>query len=549
MNGMKINPDLKLQYEKAGYWGRATLFDRWNDAVSCFGDRLFVVDDRGERLTYSQLDEKADAFASYLEKSGVQQGNVVTFQITPRSEFVTALFACFKIGAVPAPLGMCFMCGELEGLMTKLGSVLHISVSEYHGADRRQDILSLRDNLPRLKKLVFVNNIEFPGDREESFAKIAASGGRPQNYSTARPDELALILCTSGTTKGSKAVMFTHDCIIYSEEVFNRAYCLTQEDSIFMPAPLNHATGLHHGIISPMLRGGGMVLQERFKCADAIDMMNREKCSYSMGATPFIYDILKQLEESGKRLDHLNFYICGGAPVPRDLVRKAFEEHNILVCECYGSTESVPHVGVRPQECLENDGLSAGRAMDGIEVRIVDKKHRPVAAGVIGEEASRGPNMFVGYLDAPDLTEEALDDEGWFYSGDLAVMDEMGRVRIVGRIKDLIVRGGENLNSNLINDNIEGCPGILDHAVIGMPDERLGERICTFVVLKEGSGHVTVESLRAYLRSKGVQKRLWPERVEIIDEIPRTESGKVRKNLLSAELARRMEGEKSHESR
>lgn len=157
----------------------------------------------------------------------------------------------------------------------------------------------------------------------------------------------------------------------------------------------------------------------------------------------------------------------------------------------------------------------------------------------MGEEASRGPNIFSGYLGAPELTDAALDEEGWFYSGDLAVMDEAGNVRIVGRIKDMIIRGGENLNSNLINDNLEGCPGVADHAVIGMPDERLGERICAFLVPKDGET-VNRDVVLEYLRQKRVQKRLWPERVELIEEIPRTESGKIKKNALSVELSRRM---------
>lgn len=544
MNGIKICPELKHQYEKAGFWGTATLLDRWNKTLAVFGESLFVADDRGARLTYSQMNEKLDAFAAYLERSGVQPGQVVTIQITPRSEFVIVLLACIKIGAIPAPLGMCFVSGELEEIMAKLDSVLHVSVSSYHNADRRQTMLTLKEHFPKLKKLVFVDNPDPYQEGADSFEAIIAAGGKPERYSNARPEDFALILCTSGTTKGSKAVMFNHDCIIYSEEVFNRTYGLKPEDRMFMPAPLNHATGLHHGIISPMLRGGSVVLQEWFKCDAAVEIMNREGCTYSMGATPFIYDIVKRLDESGDSLRHLNFYICGGAPVPRELVRKANEKYGILVCECYGSTESVPHVGVRPDECLRNDGLSAGRAMGEIEIRIVDSEHRPLPPGTVGEEASRGPNMFLGYFNAPELTHEALDDEGWFYSGDLAIMDEAGNVRIVGRIKDIIVRGGENLNTIDINDNIEGCPGVTDHAVIGMPDERLGERICAFLVTNGSDDEVTLDSLRNYLRTKGVQKRLWPERAEVIDEIPRTESGKIRKNILSAELAKRMEGEK-----
>lgn len=533
---MKIDPARANHYYEEGYWTEKTLLDRWNETVSAFGEKEFVSDDRGGRCTYAQMDALADSVAACLEEAGVREGEVVTFQITPRCEFAAVLFGCIKLGAVPAPLGMCFVGNELEELLNRLGSRVHIGVASYRCDDRVRELMALK-KLPGLERLVLLGGV---AEEAGSLEDILRSGKRPGRYAKASSDDIALILCTSGTTKGSKPVMFTHNSVIFSEETFNRAYNLTGDDCIFMPAPLNHATGLHHGIISPMLRGGRLVLQERFQCAGAVALINREKCTYSMGATPFIYDLLSRLDESGEELPSLRFYICGGAPVPQKLVQEAYRKHGLLVCECYGSTESVPHTGVRPAECLENDG--SGRPMDGIEVRIVDGNRRPVLPGTVGEEASRGPNMFAGYLNAPELTKGALDGEGWFYSGDLAVMDEKGRVKIVGRIKDIIVRGGENLNTNLINDNLEGCPGIADHAVVGMPDKRLGERICAFVVLKPGAEPVTKQSVTAYLKENHIQKRLWPERIEIIGEIPRTATGKVRKNLLQDELIRRMKG-------
>ena len=547
MNGVKINESLKKLYEEKGYWKSATLLDRWNSSVSQYGDKEFVVDDRGARCTYAGLDEKAGALAAYLEKRGIGSGDIVSFQITPRSEFVISLFACFKVGAIPAPLGLCFVDDELKGLLSLLGSKLHLSSSNYRGSDRVQMMSELQRGLPFLRSLIFVCD----SDSEKAalpqgagdFKEIADSREAPKELSAAASNDVALILCTSGTTKGCKAVMYTHNNIIYSEEVFNETLGLNKDDSIFMPAPLSHATGLHHGIISPMLCGGRLVLEERFSCEAAVKIMNTEKCTYSMGATPFIYDLLKQLEESGGVLPHLRFYICGGAPVPKELVQRAWNEFNLPVCECYGSTESVPHVCVRPEECLENLGGWSGRAMGEIEVRVVDKNRQPVPPGIIGEEASRGANVFVGYLNAPALTDAALDDDGWFYSGDLCFADESGNIKIVGREKDIIVRGGENLNSNNINENIEGCPGVADHTVIGMPDERLGERICAFLVLEEGTETITKEDIIAYLQSKKVHKRHWPERVEIIDKIPRTESGKVKKHVLADELERRMKKE------
>ncbi len=223
--------------------------------------------------------------------------------------------------------------------------------------------------------------------------------------------DIAAILCTSGTTGGTKGVLLSHDNIRYSEETFNRELKLTKEDIMFMPAPLNHATGFHHGVIATMLIGAKLVLQQKYLCHEAIALMNQERCTYSMGATLFIYDILRELEQSGGSLPHLKFYLCGGAPVPGYMVQKAWKFH-ILLCEVYGSTESVPHVFVRPWETLELNGTTSGRAMGAIQVKVVDDEGNEVPVGTPGEEISRGPNVFVGYLKARNITDGVLDDEG-----------------------------------------------------------------------------------------------------------------------------------------
>ncbi len=352
-------------------------------------------------------------------------------------------------------------------------------------------------------------------------------------------DDVALLLCTSGTTRGTKAVMLTHNNLIFSEASFNRELGLGKDDIMFMPAPLNHATGFNHGLIAPMLMGAKVVLQERFDCPKAIDYMDREGCTYSMGATPFIYDILKELDQTGKELSSLRFYLCGGAPVPGAMVQRAWG-HKILLCEVYGSTESCPHVYVHPEEALALNGTTSGRPVEGVEVRLVDDQGRDVPVGTPGEEISRGPNVFVGYLKDKAATDQSLDDEGWFYSGDICVGDEKGNIRVIGRKKDMIVRGGENLNANDINNDIEGCPGVADHTVIGMPDDRLGERICAYLVLEPGTEKVTREDVIEHFKRQKINKRYWPERVEIIDRLPRTDSGKVKKYLLVEDIKKRM---------
>lgn len=536
---MKINPGQKQLYIDRGYWTEETLLDRWQRTVSMYPDREYVADDRKNRYTYRQMDEASSVLAAYLKEIGVKPHDVVSFQIPVWSEFVLIVIACLKVGAVMHPIGLSHEEADLVYGMNKTGTRVYFGVTWFKNKDYESRILSVRSQIPSLEQVVLLDSARKPQSHCITLSEIMRTR-KPlacEEFGGMNGFDVTLILCTSGTTGGNKGVMLTHNNIIFSEEMFNRELGLDERDVMFMPAPLHHATGFHHGVIAPMLMGAKLVLQQKFSCQEAIDLMNREQCTYSMGATPFIYDILRHMEEKGGALPYLKFYLCGGAPVPGYMVQKA-DQYGIRLCEVYGSTESVPHVFVRPGEALDLDGRTSGRAMAGVEVRVVDEKGQDVPPGVIGEEISRGPNVFVGYLKDRETTDRLLTEEGWFYSGDLCVSDEKGNIHIVGRKKDMIVRGGENLNANEIDNDVEGCPGVWDHAVIGMPDERMGERICVFVVPEAGMA-VTLEDMTCYMKEKHVQKRYWPERVEMIDKIPRTASGKVKKYLLLEELKKR----------
>lgn len=538
---LKINPGQRDEYLKKGYWSDKTLLDCWEETVKKYPHREYVKDDRGFRYTYRQLDEAASKVAAFLLDKGIKPQDMVSYQVPIWSEFVIITIACFKAGAVAYPIAMSYEEKELIRTLNITESKVYFGPTYFYKTDYEKRILSVKEEIPLLSSIVLLDFVKKKTSNNHTLQEILQCYEplKEEDCVHLKGQDLAVLLCTSGTTGGTKGVLLTHDNVRYSEETFNKELLLTKDDIMFMPAPLNHATGFHHGIIAPMLLGAKVVLQQKYRCREAIDLMNREKCSYSMGATPFIYDILKELETNGGSLPFLKFYLCGGAPVPGYMVQRAWK-FRILLCEVYGSTESVPHVFVRPKEALSLNGTTSGRAMEGVEVRVVDEEGNDVPPGMPGEEISRGPNVFIGYLKARDITDSALDDDGWFHSGDICVMDEAGNIRIIGRKKDMIVRGGENLNANEINDKLEGCPGIGDHTVIGMPDDRLGERICAFVVPLLGYEQLSLSDVIGYLVKTNVPKRFWPERLELISKIPHTNSGKVKKYLLKEELMKRM---------
>jgi acyl-CoA synthetase len=542
IDGIKINENNKRIYEEKGYWGDRTLLDCWKESARRFKDREYVVDDRGSRLTYGEVDEKAGAIASCFLEMGIRSGDVISIQIPVWSEFVLFTIACFKVGAVINPIAICYDGEEIARLMNRSGSRIYICPTWHHDTDYEEQILSVKERIESLENIVLLDNLREKKSGLITLREILARYQPAESDERAGSNDIAAVLWTSGTTGDSKGVMLTHNNIIFSEKHFNRELGLTKEDIMFMPAPLNHATGFHHGIIAPMLKGAKVVLQYKFKGRDAVDLINSEKCTYSMGSTPFIFDIIDEIRKGKAYLGSLKFYLCGGSPIPSDMVKRAYG-YGIKLCEVYGSTESVPHAFVRPEQALAYMGSISGIPMEGVEVRIVDDSRKDVPAGVMGEEASRGPNVFVGYLNDRAATDSVLDDDGWFYSGDLCTGGEKNSIRVIGRKKDMIIRGGENLNSNLISEYVSTHPKVKDQAVIGMPDERLGERICAYVVLKKGTESLGLEELKQHLKQKKVPKRYWPERIEIIDSIWRTDSGKVKKGLLSEDLRLRMKRE------
>ena len=536
---LKVNAKDKQEYYAKGYWSDKTLLDHWNDRVRDIPDHEYVSDNLGVRLTYAELDDKAGRLAAWLHEQGVRNGDVVSYQMPPWSEFCIVLVACLKLGAVSHPLPVTFNGEDLDHALNLVESKAFICPTFHHKTNFEDMILSVADRVPTLKKsAIAVHDKTMESHGTVTLNQIFKDYEPYTAPCESASDDVTVILSTSGTTGRPKAVLLSHNALIFSETTFAKGLHLTSDDVMFMPAPLNHATGFNHGLLCPMLLGGRVVLQQEFDACEAIDIMNNEGVTWSMGATPFIYDMLNCLEEDSRSFTTLKLYVCGGAPVPGTMVQRA-HGHGLLLCECYGSTESCPHLGVPPEHCLEWNGEWSGVAFEGIQTKVVDANGNEVPHGTQGEEVSHGPHMFSGYLKNPEATAKDLDDDGWFYSGDLCYQDDLGRIRINGRKKEIIIRGGINISVNEVDENLAGCPGVGEHATIGLPDDRLGERICTFIV-PEGDELPTLDSIAAYLDSIGVAKRLRPEHIEFIDEIPYTESGKVQRNLLSDELRRRL---------
>lgn len=535
---LTFNEQRRAAYRQQGLWGDASLADYWQQTARAMPDKIAVVDNHGASYTYSALDHAASCLANWMLAKGIESGDRIAFQLPGWCEFTVIYLACLKIGAVSVPLLPSWREAELVWVLNKCQAKMFFAPTLFKQTRPVDLILPLQNQLPQLQQLVGVDKLA-PATSALSLSQIIADNTPLTTAITVHGDELAAVLFTSGTEGLPKGVMLTHNNILASE----RAYCarlnLTWQDVFMMPAPLGHATGFLHGVTAPFLIGARSVLLDIFTPDACLALLEQQRCTCMLGATPFVYDLLNLLEKQPADLSALRFFLCGGTTIPKKVAREC-QQRGIKLLSVYGSTESSPHAVVNLDDPLSRFMHTDGYAAAGVEIKVVDDARKTLPPGCEGEEASRGPNVFMGYFDEPELTARALDEEGWYYSGDLCCMDEAGYIKITGRKKDIIVRGGENISSREVEDILLQHPKIHDACVVAMPDERLGERSCAYVVLKAPHHSLSLEEVVAFFSRKRVAKYKYPEHIVVIEKLPRTVSGKIQKFLLRKDIMRRL---------
>ncbi|EQW93704.1 medium-chain fatty-acid--CoA ligase [Escherichia coli] len=535
---LTFNEQRRAAYRQQGLWGDASLADYWQQTARAMPDKIAVVDNHGASYTYSALDHATSCLANWMLAKGIESGDRIAFQLPGWCEFTVIYLACLKIGAVSVPLLPSWREAELVWVLNKCQAKMFFAPTLFKQTRPVDLILPLQNQLPQLQQIVGVDKLA-PATSSLSLSQIIADNTSLTTAITTHGDELAAVLFTSGTEGLPKGVMLTHNNILASE----RAYCarlnLTWQDVFMMPAPLGHATGFLHGVTAPFLIGARSVLLDIFTPDACLALLEQQRCTCMLGATPFVYDLLNVLEKQPADLSALRFFLCGGTTIPKKVAREC-QQRGIKLLSVYGSTESSPHAVVNLDDPLSRFMHTDGYAAAGVEIKVVDDARKTLPPGCEGEEASRGPNVFMGYFDEPELTARALDEEGWYYSGDLCRMDEAGYIKITGGKKDIIVRGGENISSREVEDILLQHPKIHDACVVAMSDERLGERSCAYVVLKAPHHSLSLEEVVAFFSRKRVAKYKYPEHIVVIEKLPRTTSGKIQKFLLRKDIMRRL---------
>ena len=513
-------------FREAGYWLDKTLDQLLAEAAARTPDKISIVADRADReqarlFTYRELEGLAERAASSLRKLGVGPGDVVTVQLPNWWEFVVTAFACSKIGAILNPVMPILRERELLYILNFCEAKVFVVPKLYRGFDHSMMAEGMRAELPHLKHLIVVD-----GEGSSSFERSLLAAEPADKNAGLRPDDMSVLMFTSGTTGEPKGVIHTSNSLIGCTKALTERFGLDASDVLLVASPVGHMTGYAAVVLLSVYLGGTMVLQDVWEPKRGVSLMARQGVTYTAASTPFLSDICDAVKAGAPRPASLRSFLCGGAPIPSVLIERAASELGIKVCSLWGMTEVLSGTLTEPSRASDKSPTTDGRALEGMEVRIVDFDGKPVPTGQSGRLLVRGCQMFTGYYKRLEL--KTFDAEGWFDSGDLAYMDSEGYVRISGRVKDVLIRGGENVPVVEIENLLYKHPAVAAVAVVGYPDARLGERGCAFIVSKAGTT-IDLAAMQAYLAECKMAKQFWPERVELVTELPRTASGKIQK--------------------
>ena len=518
----------------AGHWPDRTACDYLDEALRRHPDKVFLTGYRSETgarntFSYRDMDRISRRIGAGLAAHGIGKGDVVAFQLPNWWEFAALHLACVRIGAISNPLMPIFRARELEFMLSFAQTRALFIPRVFRGFEYEPMIAGIRAKLADLEH-VFV----LGGEGENGFESTFVERRWEDEIDTRAlfderrvdPNEVIEFCYTSGTTGQPKGVMHTSNTLAACVGVGTDRLALASGTVVLMASPLAHQTGYLYGFLMPIRLGARTVLQDIWDPETAARIIHDEQVTFTMGATPFLADLTRTDALDRHPSESLEVFVTAGAPVPRVLVQTASQRLGASVVAGWGMTENGLVTSTLPNDPPEKIFGTDGGPWAGMEVRVVDEERKPVPPGVSGDLQARGAANFVGYLKRPEAF--GTDEDGWFDTGDIASMDESGYIRITSRAKDIIIRGGENVPVVEVEELLYRQGAVSDAAIVAMPDLRMGERGCLFVTLRPGAS-LDFESMQRYLEEKQVAKQYWPERLEIIDEMPRTPSGKIQK--------------------
>lgn len=517
-----------------GWWHDRTINDALDACLATCPDQLALTAVRAEsgdmrRFTYRELARMADRIAVGLSRLGVGRDDVVAMQLPNGWQFTALYLACSRLGAVVNPLMPIFRERELSFMLRHGEAKVLIVPKVFRGFDHEAMARALQPSLPELRRVVVLGGggdddfdalLTTPAWEDEADAPAVLGGSRPG------PDDITQLIYTSGTTGEPKGVMHSANTVMANILPYAERLHLTHDDVVLMASPMAHQTGFMYGLLMPILLRARVVLLDVWVPKVAVELIRSQGVSFTMASTPFLTDLTKTVQESGAGVPSLKIFLCAGAPIPGALVEQARRTLGTKIVSAWGMTENGAVTLIRPEDDDERAFTTDGCALPGVEVRVVGDLGQALPPGTNGRLVVRACSNFGGYLKRPQWN--ATDAEGWFDTGDLARLDASGYLRISGRSKDVIIRGGENIPVFEVESLLYKHPAVAQAAIVAYPDERLGERACAVVVTKPGQS-LDLAGMVEFLNGHKLATQYLPERLVLRDAMPSTPSGKIQK--------------------
>ena len=526
-----------------GLWYNKTILQSLDEAVAHVPNQEALVSFRTEtkrqiRFNYQDLFNTSNKIALGLKQLGVQKNDVVSCQLPNWWEFSLLYIACSRIGAVLNPLMPIFRERELEFMLQHAESKVFVVPKQYRNFDHEELANKLKAKISTLQHVIVVD-----GAGDNNFEQTLLSHGLESDQEQLKalmthrtsPDDITQVIFTSGTTGEPKGVMHTANTLYANIIPYAERLHLSAKDVILMASPMAHQTGFMYGLIMPIELRAKVVLQDIWDVSQAVELIHQHKVSFTMASTPFLNDLANTVAEQHSQVESLKTFLCAGAPIPGPLVQKAREILGVKVISAWGMTECGAVTLTKPEDDDERSFNTDGIDLPGVETKIVDKLGQEKPINVAGRLIIRTCSNFGGYLKRPHLNDTDADD--WFDTGDIAYKDEQGYIRISGRKKDVIIRGGENIPVAEIESLLYKHPDIAIVALVAYPDERMGEKACAIIKLKEHAQSLQLAEMVDFLKQHQITNQYLPERLEIWDEIPMTPSGKIQKFKLRDMIA------------
>ena len=518
---------LVQQYEEQGWWTSDTLGGKISEWLA---ETPVATVNIWSKIhpwhgTYADIDHEARQLVTLLTDAGIEPGSVVAFQLPNWREAVVSFAALAMGGYLLVPIVHIYGRKELSFILQQCGAVAYISTTSYGHVNYAEIV---NDAAPtQLRVHVVVGDGEC-GPTPTSLTRVrwdSLNGLAPANLIPTTPaDSVAVLAYTSGTTSDPKGVIHEHRTLL--SELRHMAAWITPGKPNLMGSPVTHATGMIGAVLGPLMVGADIHLLDRWDPEHALEVMLQAGIGGGTGASVFLASLLDHPNFTPAHAANMSRVGLGGAPVPVALGEQA-AAHGIAILRAYGSTEHPSTTGCQFSDSAELRHRTDGPPLPAVEIRLLDDDGVEVPPGTTGEIYSRGPELCLGYTD-PTLN-TAFDDDGWYRTGDIGVVDEHGYLTITDRAKDIIIRGGENLSPAEVEGALQTLRGVAEVAVVAVPDARLGEHACAVIRMHPGAQPVSLSEVTAHLETKGLARQKWPEELRLVTEFSRTASGKIRK--------------------